>query len=60
MKLFITDTNGFFDLVVPFKWTSFPTLETMYNTVYKLLEEKCKDGINNRVVKIREQKVSVG
>lgn len=49
-----------FDLVVPFKRDSFATLEEMYNAVYKLLEEKYKDGINKGVVNIRKQKVSVG
>ena len=49
-----------FDLVVPFKRDSFSTLEEMYNAVYKLLEDKYKDGINNGVVKIRKQKVSIG
>lgn len=49
-----------FDLVVPFKRDSFSTLEEMYNAVYKLLEDKYKDGINKGVVKIRKQKVSIG
>lgn len=49
-----------FDLVVPFKRDSFSTLEEMYNAVYKLLEDKYRDGINKGVVKIRKQKVSIG
>jgi len=49
-----------FDLVIPFKRDTFTTLEEMYNAVYKLLEEKYKDVINNGVVKIRKQKVSIG
>ena len=43
------------DLVAPFKYEHFDTLETMYNDVYDFLSEEYKDGTY-----IRKQKVSIG
>lgn len=43
------------DLVVPFKYDSFDTLEAMYNDVYEFLSEEYNDGTS-----IRKQNVSIG
>ena len=43
------------DLVAPFKYESFDTLEAMYNDVYDFLVNEYKDGTY-----IRKQKVSIG
>lgn len=43
------------DLVAPFKYDSFDTLEAMYNDVYDFLSEEYNDGTT-----VRKQKVSIG
>ena len=43
------------DLVVPFKYNKFDTLEAMYEDVYEYLKDTYRDGVT-----IRKQKVSIG
>lgn len=43
------------DLVIPFKKSSFSTLEMMFNDVFEFLEDKYKD-----IAEVRRQKVSIG
>lgn len=50
-----TNAKFDFDIVIPFKKTSFASLERMFNEVYNYLREKLSDDIE-----VRKQKVSIG